>query len=69
MNELIARFLEDRRSLGEEELQTLMQHLEEHPDAIEEMRAQLACDDLLSRRFDEKRATFVAGVKDRKSVV
>ena len=64
MNELIARFLEDRRSLSEGELAVLARHLESHPDALSEMRAQLACDDLLSRRFDEKRATFVAGVKD-----
>ena len=63
MNELIARFLDDRRSLSDEELQTLSRHLEAHPDELTELRAQLACDELLSRRFDEERCGFVARVK------
>ena len=64
MIELTARFLEDRRSLSAAELDALTRHLESHPEELAEMRAQLACDDLLSRRFDEKRAAFVARVKD-----
>ncbi len=68
MNELIARFMEDRRSLSEAELAALARHLESHPEELIEMRAQLVCDDLLSRRFDEKRAAFVAGVKDAAQV-
>ena len=64
MNELTARFLEDRRSLSEAELDALTRHLECHPEELAELRAQLACDDLLSRRFDEKRAAFVPRVKD-----
>ncbi len=68
MNDIIARFLEDRRSLSDAELDTLTRHLEAHPEELADMRAQLACDDLLSRRFDEKRAAFVARVKNAAAV-
>ena len=68
MNELIARFLEDRHSLSGAELAVLTRHLESHPQELIEMRAQLACDDLLSRRFDEKRAAFVARLKDAAAI-
>ena len=68
MNELTARFLEDRRSLSAAEVDALSRHLESHPEELAEMRAQLACDDLLSRRFDEKRAAFVARVKNAAAV-
>ena len=68
MNDLIARFLDDRRSLSEAELDALTRHLESHPEELAEVCAQLACDDLLSRRFDEKRAAFVARVKDAAEV-
>ena len=63
MKEQIARFLEDRRSLSDADLDALVHYLEAHPDELRELRAQLACDDLLSRRFDEKRAAFVARAK------
>ena len=63
MNDLVVRFLEDRRSLSEVELAALTRHLEDHPAELADMREQLACDELLSRRFDEKRALFVAQVK------
>ena len=63
MNELLARFIDDRCALTGTELGMLAQDLESHPEAIEEMRAQLVCDELLSRRFNEERAVFVAQVK------
>ena len=63
MKELLARFLDDRHALDEEELRQLARHLEAHPAELAELRAQLAADELLSRRFDERRAVFVARVK------
>lgn len=64
MNELVQSFLDDRKRLSAEELQTLAATLEEQPAELAELRAHLAMSDLLSRRFDEKRAVFVAQVKD-----
>ena len=63
MRELLERFLEDRASLSEAEARELTAWLEVNPEALGELRAQLAMDELLSRRADEERAVFVARVK------
>ena len=63
MNHLLSHYLDDRSSLTEEQLQALVTHLEQHPADLVDLRAQLALDDMLARRFDDQRAVFVARIK------
>ncbi len=62
MNELLLRWLENRDALDEAESHELAALLENDPELLVETRAQLADEELLSRRFDGARADFAQRV-------
>jgi hypothetical protein len=65
MEALLARFMDDRNSLSEEELKNLVEEVRSDEDLAREVRDHLVFDELLSENLREDRADLSAQVRQR----
>jgi ferric-dicitrate binding protein FerR (iron transport regulator) len=65
LNELIQRFLDDRRELSSDELDALIAGLRAEPARAVELREQLLVDDLVAQKLTLDRRNFLAQVEQR----
>ncbi|MBI1246261.1 hypothetical protein GC197_00265 [bacterium] len=63
--ELMLKFIEDRESLSETELETLLDQLRVHPELAVDLKDQLGVQDLLEQKFDITRLHFLLQVEQR----
>ena len=63
--QLVARFLDDRESLADGELDTLLTALKEEPELAVALKEQLLLDELLCQRLGVDRQNFLAKVRQR----
>lgn len=65
IRELIRKFIDDRDSLSEEELERLVDYLRAQPDLAAKLKDHLTVDDMLAQTFDLTRWHFLAQVDQR----
>ncbi len=65
IRELMRRFIEDRESLSEQEIESLVVQLRARPHLASELQDQLTIDDLLAQTFDLTRWHFLAQIEQR----